>query len=86
MEGCRQLVGGGNSHILMTEEVKRLGQDERQKILLNAGLKLEIPSEMGLAMKADLALPWNKLREIRRYTSIYGLDFITVAVLNLQMA
>lgn len=55
MEGCRQLVGGGNSHILMTEEVKRLGQDERQKILLNAGLKLEIPSEMGLAMKADLA-------------------------------
>lgn len=44
MDGCRQLVGGENSHMLMAEEVKRLGQEERQKILLKSGLKLEIPS------------------------------------------
>ena len=31
-----------------------------------AGLTIDIPPEQGLAMKADLALPWNKLRVVRR--------------------
>jgi hypothetical protein len=26
-----------------------------------------ITEQQGLAMKADLALPWNKMRELRRY-------------------
>ncbi|MBA4719391.1 MAG: hypothetical protein HRO68_09970 [Nitrosopumilus sp.] len=68
MDGCRQLVGGENSNMLMAEEVKRLGQEERQKILLKSGLKLEIPPEMGLVMKADLAL--GPLEQVERYTEV----------------
>ena len=52
--------------MLVGEEVKALGREERQKLLRDAGITLEIPAEQGLAMKADLAIPWSKLREIRR--------------------
>lgn len=48
-------------------EVKALSQEERQQLLKSAGITIDIPPEQGLAMKADLAIPWNKLRIIRRY-------------------
>ena len=35
----------------------------RKSLLQGAGIKLNIPAEEGLAMKAELALPWNKMRE-----------------------
>lgn len=30
-------------------------------------LAVTVPTEHALAMKADLAIPWNKLRALRRY-------------------
>ena len=48
-------------------EVKGLPTDERKKLLRSAGITLDIPPEKGLALKGDLAIPWNKLRTIRRY-------------------
>ena len=48
-------------------EVKMLSSEERQDLLKSAGITIDIPPEQGLAMKADFAIPWNKLRIIRRY-------------------
>lgn len=48
-------------------EVKMLTSEERQDLLKSAGITVDIPAEQGLAIKADLAIPWNKLRVIRRY-------------------
>ena len=49
-------------------EVKAITKEERQKLLTSAGITIDIPPEQGVAMKADLAIPWNKLRIIRRYS------------------
>ena len=64
---CRDSVGGSGSQVLVRHEIRRLGKEEREKLLRDAGLTVEIGCKKGLAMKADLALPWSKLREIRRY-------------------
>ena len=48
-------------------EVKMLTSEERQDLLTSVGITVDIPPEQGLAIKADLAIPWNKLRIIRRY-------------------
>lgn len=50
----------------MREEIRQLTKMERQKLLHDAGFTLDIPPEHGLAMKADLCIPWNKLRVLKR--------------------
>lgn len=60
----RVIIGGSCSDVLIAHEVKSLEREGRQKLLREAHITLEIPPEKGLAMKADLALPWNKMREI----------------------
>ena len=46
---------------------------ERRQLLMNA--QMEIPMEKGLAMKAALALPWNKLLAIEgSYVSTMHID------------
>ena len=49
-------------------EVKMLTSEERRYLLTSAGITVDIPPEQGLAIKANLAIPWNKLRIIRRYS------------------
>jgi len=62
----RDTISGGDSSSQMQEEIHSLSKGERQKILKEANLTIDIPPEHGVAMKADLALPWNKLRILRR--------------------
>ena len=45
-------------------EVKMLTSEERQDLLTSVGITVDIPPEQGLAIKADFAIPWNKLRII----------------------
>ncbi len=53
--------------VQLTEEVKRLKKCERQQLLKDVGqIKVTVPALDGLAMKANLNLPWNKLRSLRR--------------------
>lgn len=66
MDKVRDLVSCGDSSTQLREEIKHLSKTERQELLHTAGFTLDIPPEQGLAMKADLGLPWNKLRIIRR--------------------
>ena len=69
MANVRTLVGGEDSSLVLKEELRSLDKEERSKLLHDAGMTINIPPEQGLAMKADLALPWNKLRVIRRLTN-----------------
>ena len=74
MDRVRDLVSADDSSTQLKEEIQHLNKDERQDLLQNTGFTLEIPAEQGLAMKADLDLPWNKLRVIRRQEYTYILD------------
>ena len=62
----RKIIGGEDSSLVLHQELRSLTKDERSKLLVDARLTIDIPPEQGLAMKADLAIPWNKLRVIRR--------------------
>lgn len=57
---------GGDCTSQLADEVKALSKAERESLLREAQLPLLIPTDHALAMKADLALPWNKLRVLRR--------------------
>uniref|UniRef100_A0A1X7VEV1 TTF-type domain-containing protein n=1 Tax=Amphimedon queenslandica TaxID=400682 RepID=A0A1X7VEV1_AMPQE len=46
--------------------------EECDKLLQEARLHTTIPPEQGLAMKADLCLPWRKLRVMKRWMKSWG--------------
>ena len=56
----------------MASEIKALTTAERESLLQNAQLPIVIPTDHALAMKADLGIPWNKLRILRRLHSLYN--------------
>jgi len=68
----RDAVSGGSGLIQMADEVRILQREERQQLLKDADVKIIVPALDGLAMKADLTLPWNKLRSMRRYTKQFN--------------
>ena len=42
-------------------------KEERNDLMKEANFNVHVLPEEGLAMKADLCLPWKKLRLMRRY-------------------
>jgi len=52
--------------VQLRSELRALSKEEREELLQSAGLPIEIPPDHALAMKADLALPWAKMRVISR--------------------
>lgn len=74
MESFRQDIASTSSNdrrdsvnLQQLVELKRFGSDERQMIIREAGLTIEVKPEQGLAMKTELGIPWNKIRHLRRY-------------------
>ena len=59
---------------LSKNEVLILSDEERRSLLDKAGISssIEIGAAEVLAIKAGLALPWNKLRFLRRYVTTYS--------------
>ena len=47
--------------------VCEVGKKEREKLLNESAFSVELTTEESLALKANLSLPWNKLRIMRRY-------------------
>ena len=47
--------------------MQMIKREERQKILRDAGITLDVSAEDGVAMKTALGIPWNKIRHIRRF-------------------
>ena len=62
----RSVVSGGDTSAQLQAEMKSLSAEERKELLGQVGLPIVIPTDHALAMKADLALPWTKLRVLRR--------------------
>ena len=46
-------------------EIRALAKEDRQKILAEAGVAIEINATQSLAIKAELAIPWYRLRIVR---------------------
>ena len=67
----RQQVSGNpsSSQVQFADELRHTSKDHRESILKAAGFDAsqEMSPETALALKADLQLPWNKLRHLRRY-------------------
>lgn len=58
----KRLIAGQDSSPILKRELLALDKDDRNQLLRDAEMTIDIPPEQGLAMKADLAIPWNKLR------------------------
>ena len=67
LDAMRDAISGGQSTEQMSAELQVLPKERRTEILREAQLPLEIPASHGLAMKASLQIPWNKMRAVRRY-------------------
>ena len=86
MSQCREMLSKGNPESLFQAEIHMLSKEQRQTLLEEAGITVHILPDQGLAMKADLALPWNKLREIRRLTRKHELlSYIYVYTNNVHV-
>ena len=73
-EACAKTVrtraSAGDAAVQLEGELQTCSSQERQRllgVLAKDGCKVVIPPDEALAMKADLGLPWNKLRVVRRY-------------------
>ena len=62
----KKLIASQDSSSFLKQELLALDKSDRNKLLQDVGMTIDIPPEQGLAMKADLSIPWNKLRVIRR--------------------
>ena len=72
LQTIRDVISGGSSAAQFVDESRSRSASERDMILeeLQGGMKVVIPPSVSLAMKADLTLPWHKLRIVRRYRNI----------------
>ena len=72
--GChRSHTSGGSVAEQLSDEVKALPQDECKQLIASGVFSSysSISAENTLALRADLVIPWNKLRAMRRYTSTH---------------
>ena len=71
MQRIQSIVSGEASALIQTE-VLTLSDEERQCLLATARISssIEIGPAQVLAIKPGLAIPWNKLRLLRRYDII----------------
>ena len=56
----------GSTSAQLRDEVSALSQDERQELIASGDFAVPIQAEDALAMKADLVIPWKKVRVMRR--------------------
>lgn len=66
LECHRRVVSGGEGLAQMRDEVKSLTSQDRLALFKDMEFKIEIPALTGLALKADLCLPWNRMRTMKR--------------------
>ena len=86
----RDVISGGpsGSSAQHADELRRLRREQQEDLLREAGLapKGKATSGTGLALKADLHLPWYKLRKLRRWLSLFGVSLESEAVMRQQIS
>ena len=65
MSAVREIISGGGAAQQLHDEMSTLTNAERQK-LLSSECNAHITADEALAIKADLVLPWRKMRIMRR--------------------
>ena len=71
-EECENCNRKSNSNVIL---LHTLSKAEKQELLSEAGITVDMPPEQGLALKATLHIPWKKLHVIRRYIVFLLLHF-----------
>ena len=74
IQSWRSRVSRGEETHQLMDEMRALQQDEREELLSVFTTPTSLSAENMLALKADLMIPWNKLRAMRRcasYTHMY---------------
>ena len=66
LSAVREVVSAGGGYSQFYDEMQPLTRGERWKLLQEAGFSTGIPREHGLAVKADIGLPWAKQQVIMR--------------------
>jgi hypothetical protein len=70
----REIVSGGDTNKQLQLEVKSLPKASREQLLHDAGFSVHVPAGQGLAMRCDVGLPWNQLRQLRKWLRIWGVQ------------
>ena len=70
LANVRLALSAGDDATQLAHEIHTCGRDERKKLIdeiRKADGNFRISVEQSVALKADLNIPWNKLRVMRRY-------------------
>ena len=69
LSNLRSKLSAGDTVYQFSHELRTCDLDDRKQVLeeLGGAFEVHIPTESLLAFKADLKIPWNKLRTIKRY-------------------
>ena len=67
MSKQREDLSGGESQHQMVDEIRMTSKEEREEIMKELNFIIDVSPEQCLGMKAELCLPWKKLRLMRRY-------------------
>eukprot|EP00731_Ephydatia_muelleri_P024162 Em0016g433a len=74
MSSTRAILSAESSTVMFETELKSLDRKEKERLLKSAGITKGMTPEQGLALKADLGLPWNRLRMLRRWLKVAGVS------------
>ena len=77
---AKEVVCGGTAGVGKQDayELRSMGQIDLEKLLKSAGVAPCAPSShSALALKADLHMPWNQLRKLRRWLKSFGCEIET---------
>ena len=88
MSTIRELVSAGDTDVQLQGELQHCSPQERQRLLgalAKDGCTVIIPPDEALAMKADLGLPWSKLRVVRRYACNLQVLILILKMCMLQL-
>ncbi len=66
LEMHRCLASKNSPTLQLKDEMRCMTSEERKELLATLEFKIELPALTGLAMKADLCLPWSKMRTMRK--------------------
>ena len=86
---AKDLVCGGTAGVGKQDayELRSMSQIDREKFLKSAGVSPCAPSShSGLALKADLHMPWNQLRKLRRWLKSFGCEIESENTMRQQLA
>ena len=78
VQNIRSIIGVNSkgSELILGDEIRVLSVEKKQELLHSAGVQIEMLPMQGLAIKSMLAIPWYRLRILRRYIGYIGVHRI----------